>query len=337
MEENAVHLITISKINELIAITTNEKSLFIGKIEENHVKILSRRFFARTASSIKFSSCGKVLFLADKTGDVFEYSCEDHKLRGKFRFGHISQILDLKVSHDTKFIITSDRDEKIRISNYPATHEIEAFCLGHLEFVSSVDFIDSSRLVSVSGDKTLKVWSFPEGKQQHLTEFEFTPIIVKAFSKSETEGLIFISTDTHHLHVFEYNLIENTMKLHEKGRKEYPSDVDIAISSDQFYVRYVQDGKVFIDNIIVKEKLIVYKNLYEDIQTLLNASDLSATTYKPFEVKHLYKSKFIERDEYAERKKARIERVAEKTKRQRKNHRDNQRNRQKNEDEMDVN
>lgn len=332
-----MHLIAISEVNELIAITTNEKSLFICKIEENQVKVLSRRLFARTTSSIKFSSCGKILFLADKTGDVFEYSCEDHKQPGKLRFGHISQILDLKVSHDTKFVITSDRDEKIRISNYPATHEIEAFCLGHLEFVSSVDFIDNSRLVSVSGDKTLKLWSFPEGKQQHSTEFEFTPIILKAFAKSENDGLIFISTDTHHLYIFEYHLIENTMKLQEKGKKEYPSDIDIAISNDQFYVRYVQDGKVFIDNVIVKEKLTVYKNLYEDIQALLKINDLSATTYKPFEVKHLYKSKFIERDEYAERKRARIERVAEKTKRQRKNHRENQRNRQKSEGEMEVN
>lgn len=331
-----MHLITISEAHDLIAISTNEKSLFICKIEGNQVTTLSRRLFSRTTSSIKFSSCGKILIVADKTGDVFEYSCEDHKAPGKFRFGHISQILDLKVSQDTKFIITSDRDEKIRISNYPATHEIEAFCLGHLEFVSSVDFIDNSRLVSVSGDKTLKVWSFPEGKQQHSSEFEFTPIIVKALAKAPTEGLIFIASDNQHLHIFEYHLIENALKLQEKGKKEYPSEIDMAVCNGQLFVRFVQDGKVFVENVIVKEKLTVYKNLYEDISTLLNASDLTATTFRTFEVKYLYKStKFEGKDEYMERKKARIEEIKVITKRQRKNHRQNIQSRKKEQKESE--
>lgn len=100
VEERGVHLIAVSSANNLLAITTNEKSLFIYKIEENQVKILSRRLFVRTTSSIKISNCGKILFLADKTGDVFEYSIEDLQAPGKFILGHISQILDLKVSNE---------------------------------------------------------------------------------------------------------------------------------------------------------------------------------------------------------------------------------------------
>lgn len=94
--DKGVHLIAICESNKLLAFTSNEKSLFLCKIEENQVKILSRRLFIRTTSCLKFSNCGKMIFLADKTGDVFQYSCEDLKSPGKYIFGHISQILDLK-------------------------------------------------------------------------------------------------------------------------------------------------------------------------------------------------------------------------------------------------
>lgn len=41
-----------------------------------------------------------------------------------------SQIL----SPDNKFILTSDRDEKIRVSHFPLSDDIQAFCLGHTEY-----------------------------------------------------------------------------------------------------------------------------------------------------------------------------------------------------------
>lgn len=37
------------------------------------------------------------------------------------------------VSPDDRFVLTADRDEKIRVSWALAPHSIEAFCLGHTE------------------------------------------------------------------------------------------------------------------------------------------------------------------------------------------------------------
>lgn len=98
--EKSINNIAINESNNLIAFTTNDKSLFLCKIEESSVKILSRRYFLRTSSCIIFSNCGNILYLADKTGDVFEYMCDEINFNapGKWIFGHISQILDLKVS-----------------------------------------------------------------------------------------------------------------------------------------------------------------------------------------------------------------------------------------------
>lgn len=93
---------TLSEAHSMFAFTTNEKSLFLCKIEGSSAAILSRRTFPRTPSVVKFSSSGKLLFFADKTGDVFEYSCEDVNQPGRWILGHISQILDLAVTSDLR-------------------------------------------------------------------------------------------------------------------------------------------------------------------------------------------------------------------------------------------
>lgn len=47
-------------------------------------------------------------------------------------------ILDFCFSKDGRYILTVDRDEKLRISHYPQTFIIENFCLGHTAFINSV-------------------------------------------------------------------------------------------------------------------------------------------------------------------------------------------------------
>lgn len=96
-EEKCVHNIAVAEDLNLLAFTTNNKSLFLCKIEESSCKVLSRRYFLRTSSCLRF--CGEILYLADKTGDVYEYLCdkENYNKAGRWIFGHISQILDLAV------------------------------------------------------------------------------------------------------------------------------------------------------------------------------------------------------------------------------------------------
>jgi hypothetical protein len=102
VDDKELQLLAVSEAHNLLSFTSTEKSIFLCKIEESSVVVLSRRIFLRTASKLRFSSCGKFLFLADKTGDTFEYSCEDVNKPPRWIFGHISQILDLKVSADLR-------------------------------------------------------------------------------------------------------------------------------------------------------------------------------------------------------------------------------------------
>lgn len=60
------------------------------------------------------------------------------------------------VSPDDRYILTADRDEKIRVSWAAAPHSIESFCLGHTEFVSRILVVPdhAELLLSSSGVRT---------------------------------------------------------------------------------------------------------------------------------------------------------------------------------------
>jgi tRNA (guanine-N(7)-)-methyltransferase subunit TRM82 len=54
--------------------------------------------------------------------------------------GHVSMLLAMVIFNVSFFqtmtldyIITCDRDEKIRVSHYPQAFDIQSFCLGHEE------------------------------------------------------------------------------------------------------------------------------------------------------------------------------------------------------------
>ncbi|XP_058517567.1 tRNA (guanine-N(7)-)-methyltransferase non-catalytic subunit WDR4 isoform X3 [Ochotona princeps] len=78
-------------------------------------------------------------------------------------------LLDVAVSPDDRFVLTADRDEKIRVSWAAAPHCIESFCLGHTEFVSRIVVVPGhpELLLSSSGDCTLRLWEYRSGRQLH--------------------------------------------------------------------------------------------------------------------------------------------------------------------------
>ncbi|XP_057553038.1 tRNA (guanine-N(7)-)-methyltransferase non-catalytic subunit WDR4 isoform X2 [Hippopotamus amphibius kiboko] len=78
-------------------------------------------------------------------------------------------LLDVAVSPDGRYVLTADRDEKIRVSWAVAPHSIESFCLGHTEFVSRIFVVPDhpELLLSSSGDGTLRLWEYRSGRELH--------------------------------------------------------------------------------------------------------------------------------------------------------------------------
>lgn len=102
-----------------------------------------------------------------KTGPEFEH----HLI-----LGHVSLLTDLAavelpptdgVGKPRNYILTSDRDEHIRVSRgIPQTHVIETYCLQHLDFVSKLCIVpwQPDLLVSGSGEPSLKCYLWPTGE-----------------------------------------------------------------------------------------------------------------------------------------------------------------------------
>lgn len=90
--------------------------------------------------------------------------------------GHVSLLTDLvfvTLADETlpplrqrSYILTSDRDEHIRVSRgIPQTHIIEGYCLGHTEFVAKlyVPGWNPKVLISGGGDDFLLIWDWLSG------------------------------------------------------------------------------------------------------------------------------------------------------------------------------
>lgn len=93
-----------------------------------------------------------LLLIADKTGDVYKLALDDLETNEvKLLMGHLSMLTDLKLTDDEKFLITSDRDEKVRVSYWPNSYNVHSYLLLHKEFVSQVELIDDRKLLSCSG------------------------------------------------------------------------------------------------------------------------------------------------------------------------------------------
>lgn len=124
----------------------------------------------------------EVMVVSDKAGDILGIDLPLLK-RSVLLGGHTSSVItDLVVVGDSRYIATSDRDEKVRVSRFPHAETITAYCLGHTSVVTSLAAVDTeidfdggvskdkssaidipSRVVSCSWDNTLALWEVGSG------------------------------------------------------------------------------------------------------------------------------------------------------------------------------
>ena len=144
--------------------------------DDINVRVLNQQNLVRKASCVTFSRDGSCVLVADKNGDVYSVASDRgekvEEATPRLMLGHLSQLLDMAVTRDGQRILTADRDEKIRVSMFPDCYNIDNFCLGHTEFVTSVALssCDETRLVSGSGDGTIRCWNLTSGEERGCHE-----------------------------------------------------------------------------------------------------------------------------------------------------------------------
>ncbi|XP_050343455.1 tRNA (guanine-N(7)-)-methyltransferase non-catalytic subunit wdr4 [Nymphalis io] len=289
----------------------------------------------RSTSKIRFDISSKKILVADKTGDVliFEILKED---KGNKILGHLSLLLNILQTNDGKYIITSDRDEKIRVSCYPNAYNIQTFCLGHNEFVKHIEILPHANeyLTSASGDGNIKIWDYTNGKLHYTID---TYIDIKnnndlkyKFSQIMDQEEILINS----LPIVDYTIIQlnqfsslMALTVHSYMKiliynlksinKEFSHSLVFELPFKYFPVSikfhnlslFVYDG--------VNSKISEYKistecdkilvNLYRDIQVFENQEMETSVIYDHNPIKLLFKRKFDNVQEYKEKKKMRLE------------------------------
>lgn len=217
------------------------------------------------------------------------------------------------------FIATSDRDEKIRVTNYPATHEIEAYCVGHKEYISSISFFDNERLLlSASGDKTIRLWNFKNGKEVQKISLDYVPVIAVI---SEDFNLMAITGDDNTAYLYSYKVVSpDITKLQLLGQKTFANDYDLGFAGGNFYFKYAEDhdGKkrIIVEKATIDDGAVAFEVFADINKAFALTLDTDFKLYKPFDVSLLYKKRFDGCKQYIDRKKERIENQASKKPRQ---------------------
>ena len=175
-----------SPCGQYFALADDHKQLTVWKWEDkslvkqwNILRRANRILFDNDSKSVlvagekptkyHFASEERTIFklFADKSGDVFKFDlASGNDSEGECILGHFSMLLDLVQSRCGNFLITSDRDEKIRVSHYPNAYNIHNYCLGHTDFVGSISIANLDNvLISASGDGTLRTWDYLKGRE----------------------------------------------------------------------------------------------------------------------------------------------------------------------------
>lgn len=126
------------------------------------------RTCVKRASSLDITKDGEAIVIADKFGDGYRFNVNDANDKGTLLSGHVSMILDMTLNPDNTLLLTSDRDEKLRVSQFPKMYNIENFCLNHREYVSFIKILPNemkdSMCMTFGGDPHFSLFDYTTGK-----------------------------------------------------------------------------------------------------------------------------------------------------------------------------
>jgi len=158
-----------SASSKYLGAITEDKKLLVWNIVDNYSLCYTREL-AKRPTCLAFCNKEDTAIVGDKSGDVFRHQLADSGIEQEQAaqapiLGHLSMVLDVALSPDDGFIVSADRDEKIRVSFYPNAYSIHSYCLGHGQLVSTISLMSNDLLISGSADNTLRLWRYKDGAE----------------------------------------------------------------------------------------------------------------------------------------------------------------------------
>nr|B5DMC9.1 RecName: Full=tRNA (guanine-N(7)-)-methyltransferase non-catalytic subunit wuho [Drosophila pseudoobscura pseudoobscura] len=312
--EVSIQNVTYSPDRQLLALTTaGQKAVLLYKSRPENAQLLSIRPLARASSALRFCSDGSSVLVTDKTGDCYQYDCVEVDASPRLLLGHLSIVYDVLWSEDQQYIITCDRDDKIRVTNYPATFDIHSYCLGHKEFVSGLAMLTEQHIISASGDKTLRVWNYTCGKELLLHELPAPAVrmLVRQLEPEKTYEvavLFYDYVDAIGVYRLEQTTTESwsiTSTQLVRAEAGTWNICNFALTDDRIYVTGAENERLTL-RVYDSRNGERASGLPEGwLKMVLDNLDVAA--FMPEDLSVWFKKRFDNVSEYLERKKRRIE------------------------------
>jgi len=167
----------VSSDGKHVAVCDDHKTLSLWRVEEGQTtfSLVNQYNLSTRSDHVLFTqNPSPAIIVADKSGDVKRFpltipkedsetpQTDENGGEGEIILGHLSMLLGVQITPCGKFILTADRDEKLRVSCYPNAYNIHGYCLGHTEFVSDLRCLYSDVAVTASGDGSLRTWNYTD-------------------------------------------------------------------------------------------------------------------------------------------------------------------------------
>ncbi|VVT55062.1 uncharacterized protein SAPINGB_P004408 [Magnusiomyces paraingens] len=176
----------------VVAFTNANKSVLV--LNSSDLTLVSQRKFPKRPSTLCTSFDDARLLVGDKFGDVYDVellSTEEivKPSDGKTEdvasiepiLGHVSMLTDVELveKNGHQYILSSDRDEHIRVTRYPQAFVVERWLFGHEQFVAAmaVPLWAPGFVISGGGDDFVAVfkWCPEQGEEPLKSTLDLRP------------------------------------------------------------------------------------------------------------------------------------------------------------------
>jgi len=168
-----VRSISYNSAGNALVTTSDDKQVKVWLKQHSSWAFSTSKRVNKKTMAAAFAPDNKTIVFADKFGDVLTFDITGNE-KEQLVMGHYASITDMILSPDGKYLLTSDKDEHIRISHYPEVYDIQCYCFGHTQFVSGLLLLahQPDFLISGGGDASLRLWNWHTGDLIHSFQFE---------------------------------------------------------------------------------------------------------------------------------------------------------------------
>uniref|UniRef100_A0A915EBD1 tRNA (guanine-N(7)-)-methyltransferase non-catalytic subunit n=1 Tax=Ditylenchus dipsaci TaxID=166011 RepID=A0A915EBD1_9BILA len=301
-----------SHSGNIYALVTAFKQLVVFDVNKDWQIRGEVKVFPKAPTIVHFDKTDANILISDRAGYIRRYQVDQlsEAKESEELLGHLSMLLDFCLSPDGRFILTADRDEKLRISRYPQTFVIEQFCLGHTSFVSSVACFSNLAITS-GGDGTVRFWDMNSGECAFATQTIFNSPVKKIcvfptdLAQPNLCRMAVLTEDSNCVHFLSCQVDSWSLKQSDVTVDVEDALLDITIDSGSNVVCPGKNGIYLAKTEDSEFKIIVLsetKTILEELKQCTEAAPL-CSLYKKVEFGNLHQYKAIKEEKMLRKRK----------------------------------